>query len=216
MDITYLGHASFRIKGGKKYLVTDPYEGVGFSFPKNIKADLVTISHHHDDHAFVEGVKGEPFVIDAPGEYEVEGIDVIAFSTYHDDEKGKERGKNLVIQFTIEDFQVLHCGDLGHDLSSSIVDELAEIDVMMVPVGGVYSLDPKGAKKIINTIAPKIVIPMHYKTDDHDQETFGEMKTVEEFLESADLEYEKQEELSLSRSDLPEDTKVVVLEQKGS
>jgi L-ascorbate metabolism protein UlaG (beta-lactamase superfamily) len=215
VKITYLGHSSFKIVSKKTVLVTDPFAPyVGFPFPK-VKADVVTVSHQHEDHNQAEAVKGEPFVAAAPGEYEIAGIDILGLPSFHDGSKGGERGKNVIYQFLIEGMTLLHCGDLGHDLSHDLLDELGEIDILMIPVGGYYTIGPKTAHQIITAIEPGLVIPMHYRTKDHDPEIFGRLKTVEDFLEEVGAKGERRTVLEITRADLPEETQVVVMERSG-
>src|SRR3989344_5179085 len=151
MEINYLGHASFRLKGKNSTVITDPFnpEMVGLKMPKQL-ADMVTVSHQHPDHNYVEGVKAKGdqlLVFDAPGEYESKGIDIRAWRTFHDDQKGTTRGVNTVFQIVIEGVSVTHLGDLGHLLDDKIIEAIGETDVLMVPVGGYYTIDAVQAAK---------------------------------------------------------------------
>jgi len=183
MDIKYLGHSSFLIKTKQAKLVTDPFspESTGLKWAKQ-EADIVTISHDHEDHNYREGVKGEPLVISWPGEFEKKEVRITGFATYHDATKGTERGNNVIYKIEDEDISVLHCGDLGHVIDDTMVEEIGSVDVLMIPVGGVYSLGPKEAGKIVNAIEPSIVIPMHYQQDGLRADVFGELSPVAQFL----------------------------------
>lgn len=216
MDISYLGHSCFKLKGKNSSVITDPFEKeVGFSLPR-LSADVVTVSHDHFDHNNWKGVTGtarrtNPFVIDTPGEYEVLGVSVFGVKTYHDDKKGEERGENVVYSILIDGVSVVHLGDLGHKLSESAVSDLNGVDVLLCPVGGTYTINPKEAVEIISAIEPSIVVPMHYKSDKHDQEKFGQLSSVEEFLAELGKEAQKSDRLSVNKTSLPEEMEVVVL-----
>lgn len=216
MDITFLGHSSFKIKGKNGIVVCDPFSPkIGFPFPK-VSADIVTISHHHFDHFAVEQVSGtarkeKPYVIDAPGEYELLDIAVSVHPSFHDGENGKLRGKNNIVIIRIEGIAIAHLGDLGHLLSDSDIDSLGIIDVLMVPVGGEFTVSPKQAAEIVEAIEPSIVVPMHYRTEKHSQE-FSKLALVDEFLkEMGKSGIAAVEKLSLTAGSLPEEMEVVVL-----
>lgn len=218
MEINYLGHACFKLRGQGTTVVMDPYPpSVGPTMSK-VSADIITVSHHHDDHDAVGRVTGtarrdEPFVIDAPGEYEVNGVSIYGMGSFHDANEGADRGKNAMFVVTMDEVRVAHLGDLGHQLSDKQVEELGSVDVLLCPVGGVYTLDPKGAVSVINAIQPSYVVPMHYKTKTHDQKVFGELSTVDEFLsEMGASEAKREQKLSVSISSIPEEMEVVVLE----
>lgn len=218
MDISYLGHASFRIKSKTGTVVTDPFDStVGFSFPST-SADIVTVSHFHSDHNNTKAISGttrrvNPFVIDEPGEYEIEGVSVFGYKTFHDDKSGAERGENIVYVIQSEGIRVVHLGDLGHKLSEKMVETLDGVDVLMIPVGGVYTMDAKLALETIETISPSIAIPMHYRTSSHKAETFGEMTEIGEFvsLYGADVREVDGDKLTVNRISLSEDTTEVVV-----
>ncbi|HOI69254.1 MAG TPA: MBL fold metallo-hydrolase [Methanothrix sp.] len=165
MKISWLGHSCFRIEDGSgRVVVTDPFdEAVGYPLPKT-KADVVTISHDHHDHNNVRTLKGNPAVVRGPGKKAAAGIEFRGIASYHDDQGGKRRGKNTIFSFEMDGIRVCHLGDLGHLLSEEDAAALGEVDVLMIPVGGVYTLDAGGAKKVVGQIRPKVVIPMHFMT----------------------------------------------------
>jgi L-ascorbate metabolism protein UlaG (beta-lactamase superfamily) len=217
MEITYLGHSCFRLKGKLGTVITDPYaKYTGMSLP-NVSADLVTVSHQHPDHNEIGQVQGtarrpKPFIISEPGEYEVGGISVFGMSTYHDAQEGKERGINNVFTIFIDEVLVCHLGDLGHELTSDQLAAIGQVDVLLCPVGGHFTIDPEQAMKVINALEPSYVIPMHFKTDKH-SEHFGELKTLEDFLKVYGVSPAPVKKLSVEKGRLPEETELVVLEQ---
>ncbi len=220
MDITWLGHSSFKIRGKEGTVVTDPFDpkSVGLEW-KTPKADVVTVSHGHHDHNNVEGVQASAgrsekgiFVVEGPGEYEVQGIVVRGWSTFHDEVSGKKSGKNVVYLIEMERIKVLHLGDLGHELSAELLEDIGQVDVLLVPVGGVYTIDSKTAAKVSKAISPAYVVPMHYQVRGLAPEVFKDLTGVDEFLKEMDVEKgEPMEKLSVAMSSLPEDTQVVVL-----
>ncbi len=219
MDITYLGHSSFRLKGKTASVVVDPFDSglVGFAYPK-VSAELVVASHDHADHNAVDKVTGtslrpEPFVIKFPGEYEVNGISVFGISVFHDKKEGAERGKNMISVIHIDDVVVAHLGDLGHTLSDKVVEEMGEVDVLLVPVGGHFTIGPLDAMEVIEQIEPAMVVPMHYKASGM-KEAFDVLAPVEAFLKEAGAENARREtKLQVTAQSLPEDREVVVLEK---
>src|SRR3989344_6438777 len=114
MDITHIGHASFKIRGKKATIVTDPFNPsfVGLKFPK-VEAEIVTVSHSHDDHNYIEGVTGDKRIVEGPGEYEILGVKIIGLSSFHDENEGRDRGKNTIYHFEMDNIRITHLGDLG-------------------------------------------------------------------------------------------------------
>lgn len=215
MDITYLGHSSFRIKGKAATIVTDPYdsEKVGLKFPKHVEADIVTVSHDHEDHNAVGVVDGSPFLIKGPGEYELKGVGIVGVSVFHDDEKGEKRGRNIMYRIEIDGVSIVHLGDLGHLLSSAQVDELDGVNILFVPIGGVYTIDPAQAAAVVNDIDPAIVIPMHYGREELDPNAFAGLSGLPQFLKEMGKEgVVAQPKLSVTKDKLPAEMQIVVLE----
>ena len=217
MDITYLGHSSFRIKGRATAVVTDPFDSqmTGLKFPK-VEGDIVTISHDHKDHNRADLVKGVRKVFEGPGEYEAMGVSIIGILSFHDGEKGEVRGKNTIYVFEMDGLRIVHLGDLGHPLSERLLEEIGSVDILMVPVGGVFTVDSKTALEVVSAIEPKFVIPMHYLLPGHNREVFSELSGVDEFLKSAAMPVETVQKLQVKKEDLMEEqnTKIVVLEVK--
>lgn len=215
MDITPLGHASFKIRGKQTTVVTDPYSSdmVGLKFPKHTTADIVTVSHQHKDHNAVSQLEGAPFVISGPGEYEIKGTSVVGFSTFHDGTSGKERGANTIYRIEIDGVSIVHLGDLGHVLSASDVDGLDGVDILLVPTGGFYTIDAKQASQVISEIEPNIVIPMHYGCPGLNQKTFRLLAPVSDFLkEMGKVGIVPVPKLTISKDKLPSEMQLVVLE----
>lgn len=216
MDITYLGHSCFKLKGSAGTVVMDPYlDYVGFSMP-SVTADVVTVSHQHKDHNAVQNVKTtarreKPFLIDKPGEYEVADISVFGVPTWHDANQGVERGQNSIFTVVIDTVSVCHLGDLGHELAEEQIAKIGSVDVLLCPVGGVLTINPLQAIKIIQSLDPKIVVPMHFKTAQHDQAVFGELNTLDDFLKEYGLSPTPIDKLSVDKNRLPEETEIVTL-----
>src|SRR3989339_1879823 len=166
MEITFVGHSCFKIKGKQLSLVIDPYDPkIGYKLPK-LEADVIMVTHNHYDHANTAGVAGSRFLINGPGEYEISGALINGLQTFHDEDNGSKRGSNTVYLIDVDDFTILHLGDLGHELSDSTLENIGAVDVLMIPVGGNYTIDAETAAKVISSIEPSIVIPMHYRTSE--------------------------------------------------
>ncbi len=209
MEIFPLGHSSFRLRGKRATVITDPYgeSGLSVKFPKHVEADIVTISHDHEDHNASHLVEGNPFVIRGPGEYEIKGISVIGVSSFHDAEEGVKRGKNTMYRIEIDGVKILHLGDLGHVLSSSQVDQIDTVDVLIIPIGGTYTIDAEKAAQVISDIEPRIVIPMH------DARSNKDLVAVDVFLKQMNKEgITAVPKLTVSKDKLPQEMQVVVLE----
>ncbi len=206
MEISFLGHSSFKIKAKNTTLITDPYDSdmVGIKFPKT-ESDIVTISHHHKDHDAVSNISDVKKIIDGPGEYEIAGISVIGIASFHDDKKGAERGKNTMYIIEAEGLRLLHLGDLGHKLEDSQIKEIGNIDILFVPVGGVYTIDAKTAVEVQKQIGASVIIPMHFS---------GNLASIDEFISESGLRVEKLPKLTLKAGDLGEEEYAVILEKK--
>jgi L-ascorbate metabolism protein UlaG (beta-lactamase superfamily) len=165
MEIKYLSHSAFLIKTKDAKLIMDPFDPkfVGMRFSRQ-EADIVTISHAHKDHSHTELIEGEPLIITWPGQFEKKGIRIWGISSYHDKVQGKEKGENVMYKVESEGVSLLHCGDLGTVLTDDQLDEIGDVDILMVPVGGKYSLTADEAILLIKKIEPSVVIPMHYNT----------------------------------------------------
>ena len=162
-------------------IVIDPFdEETGIKVP-NFSADILLVTHGHHDHNNIKGVKGEPFLIDGPGEYEVKGVYIMGISSFHDDKEGKEKGQNTIYTIEAEEIRFCHLGDLGQkQLTDEQLEKIDRVDVLMIPVGGEYTISSAEAQKIISQIEPKIVIPMHYALPKSKEKLDG----VEKFLKT--------------------------------
>jgi L-ascorbate metabolism protein UlaG (beta-lactamase superfamily) len=211
VDLTWMGHGCFRLRGRSAAVVTDPYPpSLGPRLPK-LEADLVTISHAHDNHSYTQAVAKDPYVVTGPGEYEVAGVIVTGLPTFHDGKQGEVYGRNTVCVIELDDVRVCHLGDLGHPLAADMLEALGNIDVLLVPVGGGNALDAAGAAEVVRQVEPRVVVPMHYglpalKTD---------LAPVERFLKEMGVtEAEPQTRLSVQPSSTEAETRVVVLEPR--
>lgn len=167
MKIVYLGHSAFKIvlKNGTT-VVTDPYTKVGYELDKTLAADIVTVSHGHFDHNYTAAVNGEPVIIDGTDEYVFDGGRITAISTFHDEQSGALRGKNNVYVLQADGLTVCHFGDLGQAHNARLIERLYGVDVLLIPVGGTYTINAEQAKAYVDAIKPAVVIPMHYKPQD--------------------------------------------------
>lgn len=169
MKIKWNGHASFTITAGDgTVIVSDPYEPGGFGGgikyePVDDRADVALVSHEHADHNYVKTLKGNPVVLKKGGQ--VKGLEVAGFETGHDEKGGAERGKNMVFAFTVDGVRIAFMGDLGHVLTDAQVKAIGPVDLMLLPVGGFFTIDADKAGKIVDQVKPKLVFPMHYKTE---------------------------------------------------
>lgn len=216
MDIIYLGHSSFRLRGKSTSLITDPFDPqmVGLSYPK-VEADIVTVSHEHADHNRVDLVKNVARTVSGPGEYEIKGVSIIGISSFHDNKKGTLRGANTIYVIEMDKLRLVHLGDLGHKLDDNIFSDFGDIDVLLVPIGGEYTIGVSDAVEVVQAIEPEIVVPMHYKMSGMDEKTFGRLSGVDEFINQVGLTVERTDKLSIKKENLFGDQKVVVLERKG-
>lgn len=214
MKITWLGHSSFMLEESTgTTVVTDPYHSyVGFEMPR-VNADIVTVSHSHKDHCFLDAVGGDPTVINRAGAYEIGGVHMLAQKVHHDDKKGALRGDNIIFKYRMDGVDVCHMGDVGEECNAILVESLMPVNVLLIPVGGNYTIDAEQAKEYVDHIMPDIVIPMHYKTKDCE----FDIDKVNRFLNLFDDEnivYCDSSSVEFDRADFDgETTKVLVLEK---
>jgi len=214
MKIAWYGQSCFKLmvktnNGEKITILIDPFsKDIGLTPPRG-GADIVIVSHEHYDHNNVKTVSGESFIIDGPGEYDVKKVFIRGIYSFHDNSKGEERGVNTISVIEAEDMRVCHLGDLGQkELSDNQLEKIGEVDVLMIPVGGTYTINGSEAGKIINQIEPKVVIPMHYKIPGLNIK----LNPVEKFLEEIGRGKEIMEELLIQKKELTEEEmKVVVM-----
>jgi L-ascorbate metabolism protein UlaG (beta-lactamase superfamily) len=210
LDVTWLGHGCFRLRGRSAAVVTDPFPpAIGLKLPK-LDADLVTISHEHENHSYTQ-VMRDAYEIRGPGEYEVAGVSVIGVPTFHDAQKGAKHGRNTVYLIEIDDVRICHLGDLGHALDDAEAEAISAPDVLLVPVGGHTSINAAQAAEIVRQLEPRYVVPMHYAIPGLKLE----LDSLDRFLkEMAVTASEPQPKLSVQASSGEYETKVVVLEPK--
>ncbi len=214
MKIKWNGHASFTITAADgTVIVTDPYnpaayKGVLTYDQVSDRASAALVSHEHGDHNYVEGLPGTPVVLRGTGR--IGNIQVAAIDAYHDESKGAKRGANRIFAFSADEIRICFVGDLGHQLSDTQIASLGPVDILMTPVGGTYTLDADGAKKLTEAIKPKVVIPMHYKTGKCNLPITG----PEGFLDRMEVVKKLgKSEIELTKNNLPTDrTEAWVLE----
>ena len=209
MVITWYGHACFKIQSGEMVIAVDPYEKEIGLTPPRFRADVVLVSHGHHDHNNAEAIAGEPFVITGPGEYEVKGVTITGIETFHDAVSGRERGMNTMYKIVVEDITLLHMGDFGeHELREATLESVGDVDVVMIPVGGTYTIDGERAEKIVRSLEPAYVIPMHYKIPGLKVDCADSSQFLKEMGVRA---IEPQEKLSIKKKDFSEDEKTSVI-----
>ena len=214
MKIRYLGHSCFLLtESTGTRILTDPYGDVGFKMPR-VEADVVSVSHGHYDHNNVKAVGGNPVVLDKEGQYEVGGVVIIAVKSYHDNANREVRGVNLIFKFRLDGIEVCHLGDLGEECSSSLIEMLLPVHVLLIPVGGKYTIDSEQAKEYVDRIMPSIVIPMHYKSKGLSLDIDKPDAFLSEF-EEEDVEETGASEIELTRDDIDEETTKIILMERA-
>ena len=211
MKIKYLGHATFVItsNAGVK-IITDPYEtGPDLTYGKITEsADIVTVSHEHFDHGNVAAVKGNPEVVNRAGRSVAKGIGFNGIASYHDEAGGSLRGDNIIFCFEMDGVRVCHLGDLGHRLDDKQLKEIGSVDVLLIPVGGFYTIDAKVATEVCNQLKPRVIIPMHYKTE----KGLAGISGVEGFLSGkANVSRPDSSQAEFKPGELPATVQIIVL-----
>lgn len=215
MHITWLKHSSFKFqdKTGSDglTLITDPFDSkyVGLKMP-SLEADILTISHDHEDHSNKAAIRGNPYIVDSAGEFDVKGVSILGVESYHDEKEGGERGKNVIFRFEIDGIVVTHLGDLGHTLDNKQLQGLIGTDILIIPVGGVYTLNAKKAAEVVSQIEPRIVIPMHYQTKGLTKE-FKDIDGVDKFIKEMGIKPTYEEKLKINKKDLPQDEMELII-----
>lgn len=212
MKIKWFGHSCFLIASdnGVK-VVTDPFDNaVGYKVPE-IETDIVSTSHDHFDHNYVNIFGGNPVLVKGSGKINIRGIEITGVDTFHDEDGGKKRGLNTVFKFKVDGLNVCHLGDLGHELTDVQLKEIGKVDILLIPVGGTYTIDHEGAMKVMDSLKPQVTILMHYKTEDLTFSLLG----VEEFLDLVG-DYKKIDEceIVICKDCIKDFPKVVVLNYK--
>ncbi len=211
MKIKYLAHASFQISSqDNKNIITDPYSvGRGINYGAiQESADIVTVSHQHGDHNNAKSIKGNPTIIQEAGTRTAKGVEIKSIPVYHDGTQGTQRGNNLIFCLKIDGLNICHAGDLGHPLSPQQISEIGKPDVLLIPVGGFYTINAQEASEVVLSLKPKMVIPMHYKTPKAEYP----ISTVDDFLKGKkNVRRSNSSEIELNKNTLPQETEIVVL-----
>ncbi len=210
VNIQWYGHAMFSIKKNGLVIVTDPYAAdMGYSFPEGLKASVVTVSHDHFDHNNTKGLSGKFRVVSDTSPLLFGPISIEGLLTNHDESDGEERGKNIIFRWQIDDITFTHMGDYGEkSLSSEQKQFIRHSDVLMIPVGGVFTINAEQAREIVAQVAPKIVIPMHYKTPGLKLD----IEPVDSFTANMDNVKHVGQSVSVDPGKLPKDTEIWVME----
>ena len=207
MEISWFGQACFKLKGKNASVILDPFdpEFTGLKLPKDLSADVMLVSHDHKDHNFTES----PIVFNRPGEYEVAGVVITGINSFHDNSEGSERGTNVIFHLLFDGLDIVHLGDLGQSkLTEEQVAQIGQTDILLIPVGSIYTIDAEVASDIVSQLEPKIIIPMHYKIEG----LKFELDPVEKFLKEMGAEGAvPQPKLLITKDKLPEESQLVVL-----
>lgn len=219
MDIYWYGQACFKLKGKEGSVIIDPFDPViGLKLPastakrgepKDLESNMVLVTHGHKDHNNSSAVAGNPMVFSEPGEYEVKGVVVTGIQSFHDNSDGSVRGLNTIFHLLLDGLNIVHLGDLGQsELTQEQVQLISQTDILLIPIGGVYTINSKEAAQIVSQLEPKIIIPMHFKIDG----LVPDLEGVEGFLKEMGVEnVETVSKLSITKDKLPEEPQVVVL-----
>jgi len=216
MEISWFGHSCFQLRGKNVTLITDPFSpqtGDSSRDASNlgkVSATIVTISHNHPGHNYAVGVGGNPRVVRGPGEYEINDVLITGVASYHDNERGKQLGRNTIYIIHMDDIVICHLGDLGHTLQEEQLEEVADADILLLPIGGQHTINVAQAAEVISQVEPRIVIPMHYPLEG--SATPG---PLDKFCREMGTEtVHSQPKLTIARTTLPAETQVVILEAR--
>ncbi|MBQ8375174.1 MAG: MBL fold metallo-hydrolase [Clostridia bacterium] len=215
MKIQYLGHSCFKLtESTGTTVITDPYKKeIGIELPEGLTADAVTISHSHYDHDNPSAIGGNPQVIRKEGFYELPGVEITGIKSYHDTAEGKLRGENVIYKFRMDGMEICHLGDLGEECSSELIEMLLPVNILLIPVGGTYTIDAEQAKEYVDRIMPDIVIPMHYRSKRLTIDLDRAQGFLDEF-DDEDVDVCRKDVLEFSRDDLTEEkTKIILMER---
>jgi L-ascorbate metabolism protein UlaG (beta-lactamase superfamily) len=217
MEISWLGHSCFQLRGKNVILMTDPFPppspivlGEGARQGKS-NASIITVSHNHSMHSYVERVAGHPRVVRGPGEYEISDVLITGVASFHDEQRGQVHGRNTIYIIHMDDLVICHLGDLGHTLQENQLEEVADADILFVPIGGGNTLSPTQAAEVISQVEPRIVIPMHYAAT-----STGEVSSeLTKFCREMGVEtIEPQPKLLVTRNSLPLEMQIVLLSMR--
>ena len=214
MKIKWYGHAAFLITSAQGVkIITDPYEPGGFGGaigygPIPDEADIVLVSHDHADHNHVQGLPGKPQVVKGTGSHRVKGIEFTGISAYHDSSGGSQRGKNTIFCWDLDEVRICHLGDLGHVLDEKEARQIRSVDLLLIPVGGFYTIDPVEAGQTIQILRPRVIIPMHYKNS----KCGFPLANIEDFTKSmTKVKVMKESQMEITKASLPREPEIIVL-----
>lgn len=212
MIIQWFGHSYFRIDSKNKIIAIDPYSQTATGLkPPRFKADILLITHQHEDHNNKDIIMSDPFILDGAGEIEIGGVFIEGVLTYHDNNQGKNRGTNTIYIIESEDITICHLGDLGEKtLKEETLEKVANTDILLIPVGGHYTIDYEEAVFLINQIEPKIIIPMHYALP----HLKIKLDPVDKFIKAISKKAEVLDKLIIRKNNLPEETKLIILNKQ--
>lgn len=212
MNLQWLGHSCFRlVESTGTVIITDPYDKslVGYELPR-FNADVVTSSHNHEDHNNLKGVDGSPMYINRAGFFDIMGVQITSIPSYHDNIQGKKRGQNLIFKFRLDGIDVCHMGDIGEDCSAIITDKILPVNILLIPIGGLYTINPEQAKEYISILMPEIVIPMHYKTSDS-LNNIEKLDAFTKLFDESQITYSETSVMEFERDDFTgEPTKIII------
>jgi L-ascorbate metabolism protein UlaG (beta-lactamase superfamily) len=215
VKLVWHGHACFELQGKNVTVIIDPFKGIGIPEPK-AAANIVLCSHSHQDHNNVKPVlakQGETLE-GFEGSKKMKGIAIRGIAAFHDDTKGSKRGKNSIYTFNLDGVQFCHLGDLGHELSAQMIEEIGKVDVLFVPVGGYFTIGPETAMRVCEQLKPKMIIPMHYKLPGL-ASSFNALKTVDDFVRGkSNTDTIKGPAVNIEELNLPKEPRILVLSLK--
>jgi L-ascorbate metabolism protein UlaG (beta-lactamase superfamily) len=214
MKIKWYGHSAFKISASKgTRIIIDPYESGSFggalSYDKiEDEAGIVMTSHDHADHNYIKSIKGKYKHISKAGDYEIQSVKIKAIPSFHDSLGGKKGGDNLIFVITTDGLNLVHMGDIGHSLDSELLKKIGKVDILLLPVGGFFTIDAVQAAKLMNTLQPSVTIPMHYKTE----KCNFPITPVEEFTKNqSNVRVLKESEIEIKKDNLPKKPEIIVL-----
>jgi len=215
MKVKWYGHSAFLITTAKGVkIIMDPYQSGAFGGDLRYgritdEADIVLSSHDHDDHNYTKDIQGHFTYINKAGTYEEKGVKIRAVPTYHDGSKGSQRGKNLIFIVEADDLKLAHAGDLGHTLDAAAVQGIGAVDILLLPVGGFFTIDSAEAARIVEDLKPRVTIPMHFKTE----KCGFPIAPVEDFTRGRERVRDAgSAEVEVSKLTLPREAEIVVLD----
>ena len=213
MKIQFLGHSCFKLtESTGKSVITDPYTNIGYELPEGLEADAVTVSHDHYDHNYTKAVKAGQ-VIKGEGFFELDGVTITGIKSFHDELEGAERGENTIYKFRMDGMDICHLGDIGEDCSAELIEMLLPVNILLIPIGGNYTVDAERAKEYVDRIMPDVVIPMHYKSK-HLTIDLDRAQGFLDLFDEENVDVCKKDVLEFTRDDLTEEsTKIILMER---